>query len=38
LKIHGPWHSDPGYFCFQCHTNTSRSGQGFCGYCHGGDE
>lgn len=31
----GPWHDDNGYFCFQCHTNTRVSGQGFCGYCHG---
>jgi predicted CXXCH cytochrome family protein len=37
LRMHGPWHSDPGYFCFQCHTNTSQAGSGFCGYCHDQD-
>jgi hypothetical protein len=37
LRSHGLWHSDEGYFCFQCHTNTRRAGQGFCGYCHGSD-
>jgi len=31
----GPWHDDPGYQCFQCHTNTQHAGAGFCGYCHG---
>jgi len=30
----GPWHGDNGYFCYQCHVNTSVSGTGFCGYCH----
>ena len=30
----GPWHSDDGYYCYQCHTNPHQSGQGFCGYCH----
>jgi hypothetical protein len=35
LDGHGPWHSDDGYFCFTCHTNTGTSGVGFCGYCHG---
>jgi hypothetical protein len=31
---HGPWHTDDGYYCFQCHTSTHTPGQGFCGYCH----
>lgn len=35
LQMKGPWHTDGGYFCFRCHTNTHREGQGFCGYCHG---
>jgi hypothetical protein len=35
LKYHGPWHSDDGYVCFQCHVSTHSAGQGFCGYCHG---
>ena len=37
LKVHGPWHDDDGYFCFQCHTSTHQAGVGFCGYCHGND-
>ena len=31
----GPWHDDPSFECFQCHSNTERAGIGFCGYCHG---
>jgi len=34
LEIKGPWHSDDGYFCFQCHVGTNTPGMGFCGYCH----
>jgi hypothetical protein len=34
----GPWHDDPGFQCFQCHSNTHRAGSGFCGYCHGENE
>lgn len=30
----GAWHDDPGYFCFQCHTDTKLPNSGFCGYCH----
>ena len=33
----GGWHSDPGYYCYQCHTSSNQAGIGFCGYCHGGD-
>jgi hypothetical protein len=28
------WHDGYNYFCFECHTDTSVKGQGFCGYCH----
>jgi len=38
FEIEGPWHSDNGYYCYQCHTNTNISGLGFCGYCHGSEE
>lgn len=31
----GPWHDDPGFECFRCHSSTNRAGAGFCGYCHG---
>lgn len=31
----GPWHNNPGSFCFQCHVTTETAGVGFCGYCHG---
>lgn len=31
---HGPWHDDPNFECFQCHTNSRQAGVGFCGYCH----
>ncbi len=34
----GPWHRNDGYYCYHCHTNTRRSGWGFCGYCHGYEE
>jgi hypothetical protein len=27
---HGPWHDDPSYQCFLCHSSSI----GFCGYCH----
>ena len=30
----GPWHSDDGYYCYQCHNNPHQSGLDFCGYCH----
>jgi hypothetical protein len=30
----GPWHSDDGYYCFQCHVSTRETGEGFCQYCH----
>ena len=33
----GPWHDDPGYYCFDCHTNTNSAGVGFCGNCHGAE-
>jgi hypothetical protein len=33
----GGWHSDLGYYCYQCHTNSNQAGSGFCGYCHGTD-
>ena len=32
---HGVWHGDEGAYCFRCHTDTRRPGEGFCGYCHG---
>ncbi len=35
VASHGPWHSDEGFYCYQCHVNTHQAGQGFCGYCHG---
>ncbi|MFQ6092249.1 MAG: cytochrome c3 family protein [bacterium] len=34
----GPWHDDDGYLCFDCHTNTHRAGDRFCGYCHGEED
>jgi hypothetical protein len=34
FDIHGPWHNDQGYYCYQCHVRTGREGEGFCGYCH----
>ncbi len=34
FRSKGPWHSDEGYFCFTCHTNTRQAPIGFCGYCH----
>ncbi len=34
FESHGPWHTDDGYFCYQCHTRTGQAGVGFCGYCH----
>ena len=33
-EMHGPWHGDDGYVCYQCHVNTHTPGDGFCGYCH----
>lgn len=29
----GPWHDDPMYYCFDCHTHDTGM-NGFCGYCH----
>jgi nitrate reductase cytochrome c-type subunit len=34
FDMHGPWHSDEGYYCYQCHVSTHEGGVGFCGYCH----
>ncbi|MFH2037774.1 MAG: hypothetical protein ABIJ45_15340 [Candidatus Zixiibacteriota bacterium] len=34
----GPWHSDGGYYCFQCHADSRNSGFGFCNYCHGTED
>lgn len=34
--VHGPWHSDDAYFCYDCH-NKSQASDGFCGYCHSPD-
>lgn len=31
--VHGPWHGDPSYYCFDCHTRSTAP-DGFCGYCH----
>jgi len=31
--VHGPWHDDPSYYCFDCHTRSTAP-DGFCGYCH----
>ena len=36
----GPWHSNSGATCFNCHTDLNArpngtKGRGFCGYCHG---
>jgi hypothetical protein len=28
----GPWHDDPGYVCYECHSRTP--GSGFCIACH----
>lgn len=33
---HGPWHTDPGDGCYDCHDpGTMTAGELFCGYCHG---
>jgi hypothetical protein len=37
---HGPWHSEPSWVCYNCHTDFNAhpggaKGRGFCGYCHG---
>lgn len=32
----GDWHDNAASLCFNCHTNSQRSGIGFCGYCHQG--
>jgi len=37
----GDWHDSQGSVCYNCHTNASpfsTAGQGFCGYCHGGNQ
>ena len=31
----GDWHANQASLCYNCHTNSQRSGIGFCGYCHG---
>ncbi len=36
----GPWHTDPGATCYNCHTDMNAhpggvKGKNFCGYCHG---
>lgn len=31
----GAWHIDEGSICYNCHTFSTTSGFGFCGYCHG---
>jgi hypothetical protein len=36
----GPWHSNTGATCYNCHTDLNAHprgtrGKGFCGYCHG---
>jgi hypothetical protein len=39
MDEHGDWHDNEGSICFNCHTvilSTAQSGNGFCGYCHGG--
>jgi hypothetical protein len=40
--VHGPWHDDDSYYCFDCHQKSTPAdgSDGFCGYCHspeGGD-
>ena len=30
----GDFHDNPGSLCYTCHTSTTTSGAGFCGYCH----
>jgi hypothetical protein len=37
---HGPWHTNPGATCYNCHTDYNArpdgvKGKNFCGYCHG---
>ncbi len=32
--VHGPWHDDDGYYCFDCHTRQEAPDR-FCQYCHG---
>ena len=37
---HGPWHTNPGAVCYNCHTDYNAhpggtKGRNFCGYCHG---
>lgn len=34
FDMHGGWHDNDNYFCYQCHTPTNEPGTGFCGYCH----
>lgn len=34
--VHGPWHDDDTYFCYDCHRKSQAS-NGFCGYCHNPD-
>jgi hypothetical protein len=38
FESEGPWHRDPGFYCFTCHTDTRSAGLGFCGYCHGDED
>jgi predicted CXXCH cytochrome family protein len=33
-SVHGPWHDDDGYYCFDCHTRSTAADR-FCQYCHG---
>jgi hypothetical protein len=38
--VDGPWHSNPGAVCYNCHTDYNAhpggvKGRNFCGYCHG---
>ncbi len=39
-NVEGPWHTDQGAVCYDCHTDYNAHpggvrGRNFCGYCHG---